>query len=56
MPRLQDRGRPLATLPLSDRGPARPVVLATLSVRVDRSAERMVRREAGCLVWIAPDG
>jgi hypothetical protein len=33
-------------LPRSDRGPVRPVVLATLSVRVDPSAERMALESA----------
>ena len=30
--------------------------LSRTSRRRFRAAERVVRREAGCLVWVAPDG
>jgi nucleotide-binding universal stress UspA family protein len=46
MPGLLDRRRPRAVLPRSDPGPVGPVVLATLSVRVDPSAERMAFESA----------
>jgi len=45
MPQLRDRHLTEAPPELA-RGPARPVVLATLSVRVDPSAERMAIESA----------
>jgi hypothetical protein len=41
MSEILDRGRPAAGRTAAGRSRARPVVLATLSVRVDPSAERM---------------
>lgn len=41
-----DRARNSATLPSAARGRARPVVLATLQVRVDPTAERMALESA----------
>ena len=41
-----DRARNSATLPSAARSSARPVVLATLQVRVDQNAERMALESA----------
>jgi hypothetical protein len=46
MPQLLDRRRAGAASPGAERGRARPVVLATLSVRIDPSAERMALESA----------
>jgi hypothetical protein len=46
MPKLLDRARGGATVPASARSRARPVVLATLSVRIDADAERMALESA----------
>jgi nucleotide-binding universal stress UspA family protein len=46
MPQLLDRRRDHVAPPAGDRGRARPVLLATLSVRVDPSAERMALESA----------
>jgi nucleotide-binding universal stress UspA family protein len=43
---MLDRRRDSATLPAAARGRARPVVLGTLAVRVDPSAERMALESA----------
>lgn len=46
MPQLTDRRRPRSGLPESGGGRARPVLLGTLSVRVDPSAERVALESA----------
>lgn len=46
MAEILDRPRDSATLPSAGGGSARPVVLGTLSVRVDPSAERMAIESA----------
>jgi Universal stress protein family len=54
-PQLRDRTQSPRPLDI-ERGPARPVVLATLSVRIDASAERMAIEsalEAGVALIVA---
>ena len=46
MAKTLDRPRDGITPPTTGRGPTRPVVLATLSVRVDTAAERMALESA----------
>ena len=46
MAHILDRARPRATLPDAAGGGPRPVVLATLQVRVDPAAERMALESA----------
>lgn len=56
MPQIIDRCRPGAGLPASGRERARPVVLGTLCVRVDPSAERVALEgalEAGVSLIVA---
>jgi Universal stress protein family len=56
MPQILDRRWDYATLPTTARGRARPVLLGTLAVRVDPSAETMALEsalEAGVMLIIA---
>jgi hypothetical protein len=56
MPQIVDRRSDSATVPAAARGQARPVVLGTLAVRVDPSAERMALEsalEAGVALIVA---
>lgn len=56
MPQTLERRRDSATLPAAEHGRARPVLLATLAVRVDPNAERVALEsaiEAGVSLIIA---
>ncbi|MBV9003743.1 MAG: universal stress protein [Solirubrobacterales bacterium] len=56
MSQILDRPRDSATLPATARGRARPVVLGTLAVRVDPTAERVALEsalEAGVALIVA---
>jgi Universal stress protein family len=56
MPQMLDRGRPAAGETVAERSRALPVLLGTLSVRVDPSAERMAidsALEAGAKLIVA---